>query len=800
MSASSSIGFTAGGIDVNFIVQGLMQAERQPITALQTKVAKIKLQSDAVSRMRTSLDSLRLTASNLLTSGITRLSSASSNASAATATLSSQATAGSVSFTVDQLARAEGLRTAGTVGSSSAVVTTASTFAIASTASQIGFGRIVADPSIVAGRYTLEVTQASAGATKTGTSALATSTAINGSNNTLTFDVGGAARSVTIADGTYSSSELVTAVQAGIDAAGGGARATLDGAGRLRLTSTDEGSLASLQVTGGSALTPLGLTTDATAIAGIDGRVRVGTGAETTVTSTASGATAVVAAGAGNLTLDITGPLRVGSSQVAVVSTGDRSLAAVASAINGANIGASAAAVRIADGQWILQVNAANTGLGNRLSLDQDVFAGIGGLTTTSTAQDARISIGSGPGAYSISSNTNSFSNVMPGVTINVAQTTTQPVTLSVSRDDNATSDAVKRLVDQATALIADINLQTKYDPKTKIAGPLAGDATIRRFAEEIRATVTEVVAGSSLTSAGNVGITVNRDGTFKFDSAKFRAALSADPAAVERIFARGGSSTGGASFFAAADVTQSGSYAVDVTTAATRATTGDILVGGSPGGQTIGVRVGATTATFAAQAGASAADIVAGLNDAMAAAGLRINAELSGGGVRLTAVEYGSAPSFDTNLDVTGAGTWGANSGTDVAGTIAGLAAQGAGNRLRLLTTDESPAKGLEVTVGEGLTGSLGPVSYDPGVAARLVRLGTAAISTGGTLVTSANTYDTRTTTYNQQIDRFEARMVVKERQLRRQWTSVQTLLSNLQTQQSWLAQQVSGLQARNG
>jgi flagellar hook-associated protein 2 len=800
VSASSSIGFTAGGIDVNFIVQGLMQAERQPITALQTKVAKIKLQSDAVSRMRTSLDSLRLTASNLLTSGITRLSSASSNASAATATLSSQATAGSVSFTVDQLARAEGLRTAGTVGSSSAVVTTASTFAIASTASQIGFGRIVADPSIVAGRYTLEVTQASAGATKTGTSALATSTAINGSNNTLTFDVGGAARSVTIADGTYSSSELVTAVQAGIDAAGGGARATLDGAGRLRLTSTDEGSLASLQVTGGSALTPLGLTTDATAIAGIDGRVRVGTGAETTVTSTASGATAVVAAGAGNLTLDITGPLRVGSSQVAVVSTGDRSLAAVASAINGANIGASAAAVRIADGQWILQVNAANTGLGNRLSLDQDVFAGIGGLTTTSTAQDARISIGSGPGAYSISSNTNSFSNVMPGVTINVAQTTTQPVTLSVSRDDNATSDAVKRLVDQATALIADINLQTKYDPKTKIAGPLAGDATIRRFAEEIRATVTEVVAGSSLTSAGNVGITVNRDGTFKFDSAKFRAALSADPAAVERIFARGGSSTGGASFFAAADVTQSGSYAVDVTTAATRATTGDILVGGSPGGQTIGVRVGATTATFAAQAGASAADIVAGLNDAMAAAGLRINAELSGGGVRLTAVEYGSAPSFDTNLDVTGAGTWGANSGTDVAGTIAGLAAQGAGNRLRLLTTDESPAKGLEVTVGEGLTGSLGPVSYDPGVAARLVRLGTAAISTGGTLVTSANTYDTRTTTYNQQIDRFEARMVVKERQLRRQWTSVQTLLSNLQTQQSWLAQQVSGLQARNG
>jgi flagellar hook-associated protein 2 len=799
MSASSSIGFTAGGIDVATIVSGLMQVERQPIAALQNRVSKIKLQADAVNRLRNSMETLRTTAANLTSGGLNRLASTTSHPAYVTTSLSSTAAAGSVTFAIDQLASAQGLRTSGTVGSSTSIVTTAASLAVAGTASRIGFGAIEVGAGVTNGTYTLEVTQATVGAIKNGSTALAASTTINSGNNTLTFDVDGVTRNVTIADGTYTSSGLVAAVQAGITAAGGGARASLDGAGRLRLTSTHEGSLATMQVTGGTALTPLGLTTDGVALTGVDGRVRIGTGAETTVNSAGNGGTASVTTGPGNLVLDVSGGLRVGTSRVAVVSTGDRSLGAVAAAINGANVGATASAVRIADGQWILQANATATGTGNRLSLDTDVFAGMGGLVETAAAQDARITIGNGPGAYSITSNTNTFTDVLQGVSISVSQTSAQPVTVNVTRDDNATTDAVKRLLDQATSLIADINLQTKYDPKTRIAGPLSGDATIRRFAEEIRSTVTAVVGGASLVSAAGIGIGVNRDGTFKFDQAAFRTALANDPGAIDRIFRRGGTDTGPARFAAASDLTQTGSYAVNVTAAATRANTGDVLVGGSVAGQTIGVRVGTTTATYIAAPGATAADIVAGLNESIAAAGIDVNVELSGGGVRLTATEFGTAGNFETNLDVTGAGTWGTNAGTDVTGTIDGVVAVGIGNKLKLTDAALSPAKGLEVSISEGSTGPLGNVSYDPGIAARLSRFGTRAVGEGGMLTTATNTYDSRTTTFNAQIDRYEARMIVKEAQLRRQWTSVQTLLSSLQNQQGWLAQQVSGLQGRS-
>ncbi len=76
--------------------------------------------------------------------------------------------------------------------------------------------------------------------------------------------------------------------------------------------------------------------------------------------------------------------------------------------------------------------------------------------------------------------------------------------------------------------------------------------------------------------------------------------------------------------------LTVAGKYKVEVTTAAQRAATGQFLVGGSPGGQTIGVRIGAVTATYAAAPGATAADIVAGLNEALASSGLKINAEVT--------------------------------------------------------------------------------------------------------------------------------------------------------------------------
>jgi flagellar hook-associated protein 2 len=794
------VSFTAGGIDVESIVQGLMQVERQPINMLQTRQAKAQLQNDALSRLRSSLDSLKSMAASVVTNGVGKLSSTVSAPSAVTASLSPFARAGSVTFTVDQLARAHGLRSATTVASSSSVITSAATFALSTNAVAVGISSVQAGPGVAPGSYTVSVLQATAGATRTGTAPLAASTLIDGTNNTLNLELDGVATPVTIASGTYDAASLLGAVQTAIDAAGGGATAALDATGRLRLTTTHEGSAASLQVTGGSALASLHLAVDGSATTGVDGSIQIGTEPAVTVTSAGTGATVSVDAGAGNIDVKLDGGLRVGDAKVVVVSTGDRSLASVAAAINGANAGANAAAIKIADGAWILQLSSSKSGTDNAMALDATAFAGVGGLLQTSGAQDAKITIGTGPGAYSVVASGNSFTDVLSGVTLTAVTESATPVTVSVSRNDSATADGVGQLIAAANSLLADIKLQSSYNAATKKASPLTTDASVRRLAEEVRATITSIVGTGETRLAATVGITTDRAGQLVFDRAKFITALGADPGGVERLFGRGGTSTGPATFAVATDVTIAGTYGVVVTTAAQRAGTGEILVGGSALGQEIGVRIGSVTATFVAAPGATAADIVAGLNEALAASGLKVNAEATaGGGISLTAVGFGAAGSFETNLDVGAAGPWQANTGTDVAGTIDGKTAIGDGQRLRLLDTDTSPARGLGINVAEGALGSLPDVTYEPGIAARLVSLAVARTGEHGALTSSRTTYDSRIASFTEQIERFESRLVAREANMRRQWTAVQTLLSSLQNQGDWLSSQAAAANNNN-
>jgi flagellar hook-associated protein 2 len=65
---------------------------------------------------------------------------------------------------------------------------------------------------------------------------------------------------------------------------------------------------------------------------------------------------------------------------------------------------------------------------------------------------------------------------------------------------------------------------------------------------DKMSAAVLDSYASGQFTTLGAVGIKLNRDGTMTFDSAKLSAALVADPASVQKIFARpSGATTGGA-------------------------------------------------------------------------------------------------------------------------------------------------------------------------------------------------------------------------------------------------------------
>jgi flagellar hook-associated protein 2 len=796
---TEAITMQIGGIDADTIVTQLMQVERLPLNALQARRDASKTAAEAINKIRSSLDAFRLASARLgELANFDRFKATASNPDSVSAVVSGTANIGTLTFSVDRLALAHGLRSVGSVATDSTTATSQAYVSIAAGTRSIGVDTVRAGAGLTAGTLSMKVTQASAGATTSGV-ALATSTVVDGTNNSFQIEIDGVAHAVTLASGTYDRAALVDAAQTALDTAGVGVTAGLDGSGALQLTSVREGSSTSLRVVSGTALSDLGLSAMTTASTGTDGVVDIA-GNLTTVTSAQSGQAVALGTGSGTLDVVLSGGLRVGASTVTTVSTGSRSLADVVAAVNGANAGVSAAAVKVGTGAWRLQLTSRTTGDQGRIALDDAVFDGLGGLVESSAAQNAAITIGSGPGAYSVESSSNTFTDVLAGVSLVAKTVSATPVTVDVSRNDDAVAGDIAKMVGAANTLLAEIKVQMRFDPATGAAGALVGNSAVRRLAEDVRAALGGQVAGLGGTPtkglASSIGIQLGRDGSFTFDQAKFMSAVTADPSAVARLFSRGGTSTGDATFATATAETAHGTYAVNVTTAAAQATTGTLFSGGAASSSRLGFRVGSTTATVDITGGQTAAQVIESLNNSFAGAGLDLTAEVDGTGLRVRANGWGAAGDFELNDDLLGIGVWNPLVGADVQGTINGVSANGSGRRLTLSALVGDRAAGLSIDVTGGLTGAVGSVTYEPGIGARVVEVATALTrDETGVLTSAKDGADRRTKAFTDQMTRLEDRLTIREANMRRQWANLQTLLANLQNQGSWVSSQLASL-----
>ena len=786
------------GLDADQIVSSLMQIERRPLSQLTTRKDAATTSSQAIDRMRSNVEAFRLAAAKLSNvSTFDRFSASVSAPDVLSASVSASATAGSLTMTVGRLAQAHGLRSLGTVAAASAPVTLAATIAVATGVSKLGIGTVRSGTGLGVGKVDLKVTQASAAATNAGTAALGARTLIGPANKTITLVVnGGIPFNATIVEGTYDAAGLAAAVNTAL--AGTGAIAALDSNGALAISTSREGSLATLRITGGNALVTLQLGVDANAQAGTDGRITAN-GVETMFNSIQAGGTASLdtdpGVGVSNLDITFSGGLRLGERAVQVVSTGDRSLAGVAAAISGSGAGISAAAVRVGDNAWRLQLTSTTTGQDGKVAIDAGVFSGgLGGLVESSAAQNAQITIGTGPGAYSVEASGNTFDNLMTGVSLTAKTVSATPVTVQVGRNNDAVANDVAAFVGAANALLADIKVQTRYDAANRTSGVLAGNSTIRRLADQVRQAISGPIDAGSTSSS--IGVQLGRDGSYTFDRTAFSAAAAADPTKVAQFLARGGTSTGPVQFAGADANTVSGSYNVDVITPATRATSVRLFDGGALADTRVGVRIGSVTVNYDVSNLQSASQIIDGLNGAIGRAGLKAVAEIDGTGLVVRSTSWGSAGAFDLNTNVIGTpAAFTGLSGTDVAGTINGLTATGVGQTLSLSALGGNPAAGLSVTVS-ATTPGMTTVDYRPGAAARVVELATVLTRLEtGTLTSAKVSADRRVKDFNDQIGRLEDRLAVREKNFRRQFSNLQTLISGLQSQGSWLSSQIAGL-----
>jgi flagellar hook-associated protein 2 len=794
---TQSISGLGSGLDTAAIIQQLVALERRSVDIVKARSTKAQVTLATYDGLREQMTKLRTASLTLARTASWRpLTATSSDEDAVTVSAGTGTFGGSLSFTVDALANTGSIRSNFTLAGTTATVAADTAILVAAGGARIGFAGLASDDALATGEHTITVTQSSEAAVKTGTGALADSTVIDGSNDTLTITVNGDAKVLTIAAGTYDRDELAAAVQDAADAAGAAVTVTVDtSSNAMSISTSREGSAATLQVTGGTALTPLLLAVDGSAITGADGKVKVGDEVEQTVSSIEAGGSMVLNASAGTITATFAGGLREGDLTAANVSVGDGSLATVVSNLNAANAGITASAVLVGANTYRLQITSNTAGALNGATIAAAEFsAAVGGFVTLTEASDAVLTVGTGPGAYQVVSETNTVAGLLPGITVTLKSTTASPVTVSASRDVNALAENVQALVDAANGLKAAIDTATKYDPETKQASPLTGDAVSRRILSDLSRALTDAVPGATPGSPGLAGLSIDRDGKYVFDSGKFTTAFNADPEGVTRLFSQSGTATSSdVSFVSAGDRARGGTYEVEITQIAEKASAigleGSWPIGSPP---TVRVRVGSTTVEYEVGASDTQQDVVDALNAAFADEELELTATISGTGVEITTNAYGASAKFDVAWDGT---TWVSHAGVDVAGTIDGETATGLGQRLSM-PFDHQTLGGLTLQITATTTGSLGTFDYQPGAAQRAVTsLLDATDAVYGYLTSTEKALRSRIDFIDDHVESMERRIAQYEVRLRRQFATLESTLGLLQQQSSWLAGQVNSL-----
>ncbi|MDQ1539120.1 MAG: flagellar hook-associated protein 2 [Actinomycetota bacterium] len=537
----ASIDGLISGLNTTTIIAQLMAIERQPKAQLVNAQTAGKTLVTTLQSLNSLITSLQTSAKAFVPDTITGLSdwntstATSSNSSLASVMVGAGAVPGNTSFTVTAVATAGAAVSLGTVSSLTDPVA-GGPFMLSKGVAALGLSAPVSGASLSSGAHTVEVTQSSAAATLTGSpiagfDVLPPAVTIDATNNVISVYRDGEATptTITLAQGTYSPAELAAEIS---NASGGTVSGSVDSGGRLTLANAREGSATSLQLADTNV--SLGLTDTLTVAQGVDGVISLD-GVETTVNTAGSGDEMTLAGvDDDSIVVTLTGGLRKGvATTTAVAVAAGATLAEVAAALNGPGTGVSAVAVKVADGSYRLQVGSTTTGSASDITLSADAFppgwSSLGVMQQLSAGADTVLHVGTGAGAFDVTSATTSVTGLLTGVTITALKADPATVTVNVVTDSGGIADKMAAMVAQANAVLSFVNDKSAYDATTKTGGPLVG-ASLGR---DLIGRITDVVIGSSSSTPAMSGVAVARDGSITFDRAAFLAAYAQDPAAV---------------------------------------------------------------------------------------------------------------------------------------------------------------------------------------------------------------------------------------------------------------------------
>lgn len=525
------------------------------------------------------------------------------------------------------------------------------------------------------------------------------------------------------------------------------------------------------------------------------------------------------------------------ASGTVTLDPADQSLQGIRDAINKANIGVTATIVSDGgDNPYHLVITSNKTGAKSSMKIGVDGVdslppdpaiaallghdpGGVQGLTQTSAAQDTLLNMN----GIEIKSSSTTVTDAVQGVSLDL--TAIGSTTLDVTRDTATVASAVNDFVKAYNELNKTISGLTAYNAETKSAGALQGDASVRSIQSQLRRQLGTAVEGSGgkLTTLSQVGISFQKDGSLAVDSTKLNKAIDENYAEIGGLFAAIGTTTDSMiKFDKSGTETKAGSYAVNITAMATQggltSTRDPSLRTTIAANTTWRVTLNQTdpeTESKTQEIKLTAGNYTQTELMAMLRAAINGNSTFAGNGdtveakadkdgfLSLTSSRYGEASnlsiSYISGTEVSSV-FGGAESvkGSDVVGTIGGVAATGNGQSLTAAAG--SPAAGIQLTITGGSTGERGNVTFSQGFAYQLTNLAASFTGKDSILTSKTDGLNVSIKSVTTAKDQFTSRLEAIEKRYRAQFTALDSALVSMQSTSAYLTQQLAALASMNG
>lgn len=255
------------------------------------------------------------------------------------------------------------------------------------------------------------------------------------------------------------------------------------------------------------------------------------------------------AAGASVSDSDFSFDLGSGDKSATINVKAGASIQDVAALINQSDSGVKATTVQVAPNTYKLQLTSATTGAQSGVNVTEGsttptATSVLGDFKTLTEPKDTVLTIGSGANAYDVTSPTRDVKEIMPGVTITPGKVDPNPVTLDFTADVDGMASKLEAFVKAANDALGTVANNSKWNSEKKTGGPLVGDSMTRGLSQEIQ----NAFVGSSTALPSSLGISIERDGTLKFDKTKFVAQYKSDPESVTKAAGEIATKVGGVS------------------------------------------------------------------------------------------------------------------------------------------------------------------------------------------------------------------------------------------------------------